>query len=138
METQTVTSNREHFQRLVEELKTLEEKLRQGGGPERIAREHKKGKLTARERIRLLFDEDAYFQETGLLIAYDQYDGQAPAAGVVTGIGRINGREAVVVANDATVRAGSWSPEIVRKALRALAMSMPCPVPLLHRVVTAR
>src|SRR5437870_8801841 len=137
METQTVTSNREHFQRLVEELKTLEEKLRQGGGPERIAREHKKGKLTARERIRLLFDEDAYFQETGLLIAYDQYDGQAPAAGVVTGIGRINGREAVVVANDATVKAGSWWPETVRKVLRLQEIAMRCRVPIVYLVDSA-
>src|SRR5436853_1317278 len=137
METQTVTSNREHFQRLVEEVKTLEEKLRQGGGPERIAREHKKGKLTARERIRLLFDEDAYFQETGLLIAYDQYDGQAPAAGVVTGIGRINGREAVVVANDATVKAGSWWPETVRKVLRLQEIAMRCRVPIVYLVDSA-
>src|ERR1041384_6171565 len=137
METQTATSNREHFQRLVEELKTLETKLRQGGGPERIAREHKKGKLTARERIRLLFDEDAYFQETGLLIAYDQYDGQAPAAGVVTGIGRINGREAVVVANDATVKAGSWWPETVRKVLRLQEIAMRCRVPIVYLVDSA-
>jgi acetyl-CoA carboxylase carboxyltransferase component len=137
METQTATSNREHFQRLVDDLKTLEEKLRQGGGPERIAREHKKGKLTARERIRLLFDEDAYFQETGLLIAYDQYEGQAPAAGVVTGIGRINGREAVVVANDATVKAGSWWPETVRKVLRLQEIAMRCRVPIVYLVDSA-
>jgi acetyl-CoA carboxylase carboxyltransferase component len=137
METQTATSNREHFQRLADELKTLEEKLHQGGGPERIAREHKKGKLTARERIRLLFDEDAYFQETGLLIAYDQYDGQAPAAGVVTGVGRINGREAVVVANDATVKAGSWWPETVRKVLRLQEIAMRCRVPIIYLVDSA-
>jgi 3-methylcrotonyl-CoA carboxylase beta subunit len=137
MEILTATSNHEHFQRLVAELKTLEDTLRQGGGPERIAREHKKGKLTARERIRLLFDEDAYFQETGLLIAYDQYDGQAPAAGVVTGIGRINGREAVVVANDATVKAGSWWPETVRKVLRLQEIAMRCRVPIVYLVDSA-
>ena len=90
METMT-TTNREHFEKLVEELQELEARLREGGGPERIAREHKKGKLTARERISLLVDEDSFFQETGLLIAYDQYDGQAPGAGVVTGIGRDSG-----------------------------------------------
>jgi len=137
METQTSTSNREHFQQLVDEFKTLAERLRQGGGLERIAREHKKGKLTARERISLLFDEDAYFQETGLLIAYDQYDGQAPAAGVVTGIGRINGREAVVVANDATVKAGSWWPETVRKVLRLQEIAMRCRVPIVYLVDSA-
>ncbi|HYX41412.1 MAG TPA: acyl-CoA carboxylase subunit beta [Pyrinomonadaceae bacterium] len=137
METQTATGNREHFQRLVNELQTLEAQLRQGGGPERIAREHQKGKLTARERIRLLFDEEAYFQETGLLIAYDQYDGQAPAAGVVTGLGRIHGREAVVVANDATVKAGSWWPETVRKVLRLQEIAMRCRVPIVYLVDSA-
>jgi 3-methylcrotonyl-CoA carboxylase beta subunit len=137
METQTATGNREHFQRLVEELQTLEAKLRQGGGPDRIAREHKKGKLTARERIHLLFDEGAFFQETGLLIAYDQYEGQAPAAGVVTGLGRINGREAVVVANDGTVKAGSWWPETVRKVLRLQEIAMRCRVPIVYLVDSA-
>ena len=137
METPTTTINREHFQKLVNELKALEEQLRQGGGAERIAREHKKGKLTARERIQLLFDEDSYFQETGLLIAYDQYDGQAPAAGTVTGIGRIAGREAVVVANDATVKAGSWWPETVRKVLRLQEIAMRCRVPIIYLVDSA-
>ncbi|HKP10587.1 MAG TPA: acyl-CoA carboxylase subunit beta [Blastocatellia bacterium] len=137
METQTGTSNREHFQRLVEELQALEAKLRQGGGPDRVAREHKKGKLTARERIGLLFDEGAFFQETGLLIAYDQYEGQAPAAGVVTGIGRVHGREAVVVANDATVKAGSWWPETVRKVLRLQEIAMRCRVPIVYLVDSA-
>ena len=137
METPTATANREHFQRLADELKTLQARLRQGGGPERIAREHKKGKLTARERIALLFDRDAFFQETGLLVAYDQYEGQAPAAGVVTGIGRIGGREAVVVANDATVKAGSWWPETVRKVLRLQEIAMRCRVPIVYLVDSA-
>src|ERR1044071_9638287 len=137
MESPTATTNREHFQKLVSELKALEERIRQGGGAERIAREHKKGKLTARERIGLLFDEDSYFQETGLLIAYDQYDGQAPAAGVVTGLGRIAGREAVVVANDATVKAGSWWPETVRKVLRLQEIAMRCCVPIIYLVDSA-
>ena len=137
MESPIATINREHFQKLVTELKALEEQLRQGGGAERIAREHKKGKLTARERIQLLFDEDSYFQETGLLIAYDQYSGQAPAAGVVTGLGRIAGREAVVVANDATVKAGSWWPETVRKVLRLQEIAMRCRVPIIYLVDSA-
>ena len=101
MDTQTATTNREHFETLVDELRSLEERLLEGGGRERSEREHRKGKLTARERIKLLFDRDSHFQEIGLLVAYDLYDGQAPAAGVVTGIGRIAGREAIVVANDA-------------------------------------
>jgi 3-methylcrotonyl-CoA carboxylase beta subunit len=137
MDTQTTTANREHFEKLVSELTSLEEKLRQGGGRERIDREHAKGKLTARERIELLFDQDSHFQEIGLLVAYDLYDGQAPAAGVVTGIGRILGREAIVVANDATVKAGSWWPETVRKILRAQEIAMRCRVPIIYLVDSA-
>ncbi|HWP43996.1 MAG TPA: carboxyl transferase domain-containing protein, partial [Blastocatellia bacterium] len=129
--------NREHFEGLVNELKALEERLRQGGGPEKIEREHRKGKLTARERIALLFDPDSYFLETGLLLAHDQYEGQAPAAGVVTGIGRIHGREAVVVANDATVKAGSWWPETVKKMLRAQEIAMRCRIPIIYLVDSA-
>lgn len=137
METVIATANREHFTKLVSELETLEERLRQGGGPERIDREHNKGKLTARERITLLFDRDSYFQEIGLLVAHDLYDGNAPAAGVVTGIGRIAGREAVVVANDATVKAGSWWPETVRKILRAQEIAMRCRTPIIYLVDSA-
>lgn len=137
MESVIPTANREHFRGLVTELETLEERLRQGGGPERIAREHSKGKLTARERIQLLFDRDSYFQEIGLLVAHDLYDGTAPAAGVVTGIGRISGREAVVVANDATVKAGSWWPETVRKILRAQEIAMRCRTPIIYLVDSA-
>src|SRR5262249_19314961 len=100
METKTTSANRAHFERLVAELKSLEDRLREGGAPERVIREHQKGKLTARERIRILFDEDSDFVEIGLLVAYDRHNGQAPAAGVVTGLGRIAGREACVMAND--------------------------------------
>ena len=136
METQT-SINREHFEKLVEELKELEARLREGGGADRIAREHKKGKLTARERISLLFDEDTYFLETGLLIAHDQYEGQAPGAGVVTGIGRVAGREVVVVANDSTVKAGSWWPETVKKVLRIQEVAMRCRTPIIYLVDSA-
>src|SRR5687767_15525328 len=90
---------------LVAELQQLEAKLREGGGPDRIEKQHKARKLTARERIERLFDKGQYAQEIGLLVAYDQYEGGAPAAGVVTSIGRVGGREVVVVANDATVKA---------------------------------
>src|SRR5499433_672881 len=137
MDTQITTANREHFQKLVTELTSLEEKLRRGGGPARIEREHAKGKLTARERIQLLFDPDSHFQEIGLLVAYDLYDGQAPAAGVITGIGRIAGREAIVVANDATVKAGSWWPETVRKILRAQELAMRSRAPIVYLVDSA-
>src|SRR4030095_4139071 len=93
---------------LTAELQELETRLRLGGGADKIERQHSKGKLTARERIDLLIDKDSYSQEIGLLVAYDRYDGGAPGAGVVTIVGHVNNREVVVVANDATVKAGSW------------------------------
>ena len=88
------------------ELQELRDRLQQGGGERRIQRQHDQGKLTARERVSLLFDEDQPIVEIGMLIAHDRYEGQAPAAGVVTAIGTVGGRETIVVANDATVKAG--------------------------------
>src|ERR1700723_2000273 len=126
-----------HMRHLVETLHHLEDKLREGGGPERIDKQHRAGKLTARERIARLLDPGARFLEIGLLIAYDQYDGQAPAAGVVTGIGRIEGRPAVVVANDATVKAGAWWPETITKILRAQEIAMRNRLPIVYLVDSA-
>ncbi len=123
--------------RLTSELKALEERLRQGGGEERIARQHAQGKLTARERIELLLDPGGGFLEIGLLVAYDQYDGGAPSAGVVTGVAEVCGREVVVVANDATVKAGSWWPETITKMLRAQEIAMRCRIPILYLVDSA-
>ncbi|MEX2570656.1 MAG: acyl-CoA carboxylase subunit beta [Gemmatimonadota bacterium] len=123
--------------RLTADLASLESRLREGGGTERIQRQHDQGKLTARERISLLFDPGAYFQEIGLLVAYDRYEGAAPSAGVVTGIGMIEGREAVVVANDATVKAGSWWPETITKMLRAQEIAMRCRIPIVYMVDSA-
>jgi acetyl-CoA carboxylase carboxyltransferase component len=122
---------------LVEQLHALEERLRAGGGPSKIAKQHKAGKLTARERIAKLLDPGARFLEIGLLIAYDQYEGQAPAAGVVTGIGKIEGRPGVIVANDATVKAGSWWPETITKILRAQEIAIRNRVPIVYLVDSA-
>lgn len=119
------------------EIRELEGKLKRGGGPERIAKLHSQGKLSARERIAKLCDADSRFIEIGLLVAYDQYDGQAPSAGVVTGIGMVHGREVVVVANDATVKAGSWWPETIKKILRAQEIAMRCRVPIIYLVDSA-
>ena len=129
------TSSRLH--ELTDELHQLEARLRLGGGPDKIDRQHQQGKLTARERIKKLLDQDAYFQEVGLLVAYDQYDGGAPAAGVVTVVGRVQGREVVVVANDATVKAGSWWPETIKKILRAQEIAMRSRVPIIYLVDSA-
>lgn len=128
---------RSRLRQLAYELEQLEARLRLGGGPNKIERQHQQGKLTARERIELLLDKDSYSQEIGLLVAYDEYNGQAPSAGVVTTLGRIDGREVVVVANDATVKAGSWWPETIRKILRAQEVAMRSHVPIIYLVDSA-
>src|SRR5512135_954702 len=122
---------------LIEQLEKLEARLREGGGASRIERQHRAGKMTARERIAGLLDPGALFFEIGLLIAYDRYDGQAPAAGVVTGIGKVHGRPAVVVANDATVKAGAWWPETITKILRAQEIAMRNHLPIVYLVDSA-
>lgn len=119
------------------QLQQLENRLRLGGGPDKIDRQHQQGKLTARERVEKLLDQDAYVQEIGLLVAHDQYNGNAPAAGVVTVVGRVEGREVVVVANDATVKAGSWWPETIKKILRAQEIAMRNRVPIIYLVDSA-
>ncbi len=119
---------------LSEEVRALEARLRMGGGPDKVERQHGQGKLTARERIERLTDPKSRFIEVGLLVAHDQYDAQAPAAGVVTGVGMIHGREVVIVANDATVKAGSWWPETIRKILRAQEIAMRCRIPIVYLV----
>lgn len=122
---------------LGDELSAIEARIRAGGGEKRIQKQHDQGKLTARERISLLLDPGERFQEIGMLVAWDQYDGTAPAAGVVTGLGIVEGRETVVVANDATVKAGSWWPETITKILRAQEIAMRCRVPIVYLVDSA-
>lgn len=122
---------------LTVEYQRLEHKLLLGGGPAKIEKIHAQGKLTARERVELLLDKDAFSQEIGLLVAYDQYDGQAPAAAVVTVVGKIHGRECVVVANDATIKAGAWYPETIKKILRAQEIAMRNRVPIIYLVDSA-
>jgi acetyl-CoA carboxylase carboxyltransferase component len=127
----------EHMGRAVERLRTIEAKLRAGGGAEKIAKQHAAGKLTARERINRLFDPGASSIEIGLLVAHDQHGGQAPSAGVVTSVGRIESRPAVVVANDATVKAGAWWPETIHKILRAQEIAMRNRLPIVYLVDSA-
>lgn len=127
----------QRLKELTDELRQIEAKLRLGGGPDKIEKQHSQGKLTARERIELLLDDDSYFEEIGLLVAYDQYDGGAPAAGVVTLVGKVQQREVVIVANDATVKAGSWWPETIKKILRAQEIAMRSHVPIIYLVDSA-
>jgi 3-methylcrotonyl-CoA carboxylase beta subunit len=125
------------MRRMVEELRALEDRLRLGGGAKKIEKQHRDSKWTARERIDRLRDPDAPFLEIGLMIAYDLYDGQAPGAGVVTGITRVEDRPAVVVANDATVKAGAWWPETIQKILRAQEIAMRNRIPIVYLVDSA-
>jgi 3-methylcrotonyl-CoA carboxylase beta subunit len=122
---------------LVAEFQELEDKLRAGGGAAKIEKQHREGKLTARERVAKLIDPGTAFLEIGLLIAFDKYNGQAPAAGVITGVGRIEGRPSVIVANDATVKAGAWWPETISKILRAQEIAMRNRIPIVYLVDSA-
>ena len=132
-----MTAGTSRLRALAEASRALEQRLRLGGGPDRIAKQHAQGKLTARERVAALKDPGSHFLEFGLLVAYDLYEGEAPAAGVITGIIQVNGRECVVVANDATVKAGSWWPETIPKILRAQECAMRCRIPILYLVDSA-
>ncbi|MEQ1603666.1 MAG: carboxyl transferase domain-containing protein [Pyrinomonadaceae bacterium] len=131
----TLQSSR--LRELTSEYVRLEHKLRLGGGSEKIEKIHIQGKLTARERIQLLLDPETFSQEIGLLMAYDEYNGQAPAAAVVTVLGKIQGRECVIVANDATIKAGAWYPETIKKILRAQEIAMRNRVPIVYLVDSA-
>jgi len=135
--TASTQSKASRLRQLSDEYRRLAERLRQGGGAERVARMHKQGKLAPRERVEGLLDRGTPWLELGLLVAHDQYDGQAPGAGVITGVGVIEGREAVVVANDATVKAGSWWPETIRKILRAQEVAMRQRIPIVYLVDSA-
>jgi acetyl-CoA carboxylase carboxyltransferase component len=116
-----------------------EAKLREGGGSEAVAKQHAKGRLTARERVQRLIDPGTVFFELGIFAAYDLYEewGGAPAAGVLTGIGRVENRYFMVIANDATVKAGSFFPLTVKKVLRAQRIAMDNRLPLIYLVDSA-
>jgi len=119
---------------LANEIKVLRERLREGGGPDRIDAQHEAGKLTARERVGLLLDPGEPSVELGLLVAHDRGPRESPAAGVVTVVGRVHGREVVVVASDATVDEGIWWPATVAKILRAQEVAMRCRIPIVYLV----
>src|SRR3954467_3074052 len=107
------------MQALVDELRRRTAQVAGGGGERAVARHRDRGKLLARERIDRLLDPGTNFHELNALAAWEVYDGQAPSAGVVTGIGVVEGRECVIVANDATVKGGTYFPLTVKKHLRA-------------------
>jgi acetyl-CoA carboxylase carboxyltransferase component len=112
-------ARRERMEALVAELRARTAQVARGGGEKALERHRSRGKLTARERIDRLVDPGAAFLELSALAAWDVYDGDAPGAGMVTGIGVVEGQECVIVANDATVKGGSYYPLTVKKHLRA-------------------
>jgi acetyl-CoA carboxylase carboxyltransferase component len=128
------------MQELLEELQKTEAQVRVGGGLKAIARQHEKGRLTARERIRNLCDPPpATFFELGLWAAWNMYQewGGAPSAGVVTGIGTVAHRDVMIIANDATVKAGAFFPMTCKKVLRAQRIAMENRLPLVYLVDSA-
>jgi acetyl-CoA carboxylase carboxyltransferase component len=124
---------------LIERLREEEHSIQLGGGPKAIVRQHEKGRMTARERIARLLDVRTPFFELGLWAAWGMYGewGGAPSAGVVTGIGSIAGRRAMVIANDATVKAGAFFPMTCKKVLRAQRIALENRLPLVYLVDSA-
>ena len=131
--------NEDHFKQLCDRLKHKEGQTRLGGGKKKIEEQHKRGKLTARERIAYLTDKDSRFMEIGLFAGDGMYDeaGGCPSGGVVAGIGFISGRQCVIVANDATVKAGAWFPITAKKNLRAQEVAMENRLPIVYLVDSA-
>jgi len=115
----TFQENARYFQELLEQLDQRVKQVQQGGGEKAIIRHRQRNKLLARERIQLLCDPDTPFLELSPLAAWDMYENEAPAAGIVTGIGVVEGQECVIVGNDATVKGGTYYPMTVKKHLRA-------------------
>jgi acetyl-CoA carboxylase carboxyltransferase component len=118
-ETADFQANRERMESLVAELRERTASVSEGGGAEAVERHRSRGKMLARERVDALVDPGSAFLELNALAAWELYDGDAPAAGIVTGIGLVDGQECVIVANDASVKGGTYYPLTVKKHLRA-------------------
>src|SRR5829696_5706961 len=119
---------------LVAELRDRTAAVRQGGGEKYVQRHREQGKLPARDRISKLLDAGSPFLELSPLAAWDLYDNEAPAAGIVTGVGRVAGREVLIVANDATVKGGTYYPVTVKKHVRAQEIAMQNRLPCVYLV----
>src|SRR5213596_2818933 len=118
-ESDVFAARSEQMSALVAELRERTAQAAGGGGENAIERHRSRGKLPARERVDRLLDPGSAFLELGTLAAWDMYEGQSPSAGMVTGVGVIEGQECVIVANDATVKGGTYFPLTVKKHLRA-------------------
>ena len=133
-DTKEFAANRARMQALVAELRERQHQAREGGGPKYLERHRQQGKLPVRDRIAQLLDADTPFLELSALAAWDLYDNEAPAAGVVTGIGRVSGRDVMVVANDATVKGGTYFPITVKKHVRAQEVALQNRLPCVYLV----
>ncbi len=131
--------NEDQLKQLCFQLKSKAQKTRLGGGEKKIEDQHQKGKLTARERIDYLIDKNSPFLEIGLFVGDGMYkeQGGCPSGGVVTGIGYVKSRQCVIVANDATVKAGAWFPITAKKNLRAQEVAMENHLPIIYLVDSA-
>jgi acetyl-CoA carboxylase carboxyltransferase component len=127
-------ANRDRLQGLTAELRERTAQAALGGGPKYLERHREQGKLPVRERIARLIDDDTPFLECSALAAWDLYDNEAPSAGVVTGIGRVSGREVMIIANDATVKGGSYLPLTVKKHVRAQDIALQNHLPCVYLV----
>src|SRR5256712_5833215 len=124
---------------LLTEIKNEEEQIRQGGGAKAIESQHKKSRLTARERIAKLIDPDSQFCELGIYAAFEMYEewGGAPSAGTVTGLAKVCGRTFMLIANDATVKAGAFFPMTAKKVIRAQNIAIENRIPTIYLVDSA-
>ncbi len=127
-------SNKEFHESLAQDLKKNLEKIKKGGGDEAIKRHHERGKLLPRERIQRILDPGSPFLEFSALAAHGLYNDEAPSAGIVTGIGAVHGREILFVANDATVKGGTYYPLTVKKHLRAQEIALENHLPCVYLV----
>ena len=133
------SKNEDSLKLLLSQMNYRLEKIKLGGGENKIAKQHKKGKLTARERVDYLIDKDKPFFEIGAFVGYEMYEeyGGCPAGGVVVGIGYVSDRQCMIVANDATVKAGAWFPISGKKNLRAQEIAMENRLPIIYLVDSA-
>jgi acetyl-CoA carboxylase carboxyltransferase component len=133
------SKNEDEMKLSISALRRRLEKVHLGGGEKKLEKQRAKGKMTARERVDKLIDDGSYFMELGAFAAYDMYKehGGCPSAGVITGLGHIQGRLAVIVSNDASVKAGAWFPMTCKKTLRAQEISLENRLPIVYLVDSA-
>lgn len=127
---------KKHLSDLTEEFMAQESIIRQGGGADGRERQKRLGRLTVRDRLHHLLDHPSKFLEFGIWAGFEMYKewGELPAAGVVTGIGEVSGRQCMIIANDATVKAGAMFPQSVKKVLRAQTIAYECRLPIIYLV----